>query len=156
MGLYLGSSRATRDLEAGQQFFLSLVVSLTSSRGTQVPTASTFTLRKKPNLRRHRWKQAESVLWCRSQAWPELRSFRLSPSPHTGSLPALPPSSGYLEQIHGVGTPDLGRAREGEEQRVREEGWWEQCRVRGVPSSRSRAPPLPKPPFINSFRGGSC
>lgn len=77
MGLYLGSSRATRDLEAGQQFFLSLVVSLTSSRGTQAQTASTFTPRKKPNLRRHRWKQAESVLWCRSQAWPELRSFRL-------------------------------------------------------------------------------
>lgn len=70
-----------------------------------------------------------------------------------GSPPALPPSSGYLEQIHGVGKHDPA---EGEEQQVQEEGWWKQCTVRGVPSSLSRAPLSPKPPFINSFRGGSC
>lgn len=35
-----------------------------------------------------------------------------------GSLPALPPSSGYLEQIHGLAKLTLRRVRQGEEQQV--------------------------------------
>lgn len=106
--------------QAEQQFFLSLAVSLTPSHGTQVQSSSTSTPWKKSNLRRHRWNQAEGVSWSRSQAWRELRSFRLAP----------PASSGYLEQIHGVGKPDPA---EGRSSRCRREAGVEAVQGQGSP-----------------------